>query len=75
MNNCIFLDIPLDIANKYSGALCLPPVPHRLNKRMLRVKPHFVLSSKAEIERKLKLIECKEAEEKLKQERFLLSVS
>lgn len=57
---------------KYTGVLVDPPIPQRQNKRMLRVKPHFVLTSKPEIKRKLKLKEDKAAEETAKQNRLIL---
>ena len=64
------MDLPC--TSRYAGALPEAPIPHRQNKRMLRVKPHFVLSSKPEIVRKMKAKEDKEAEVKAKQERFLI---
>ena len=39
---------------------------------MLKVKPHFVLTARTEIERKLKLNEDKAAQEKAKQNRLLV---
>lgn len=64
--------IDLEITEKYAGVLIDPPIPQRQNKRMLRVKPHFVLTSKPEMQRKLKLKEDKAAEETAKQNRLLL---
>lgn len=58
--------------DKYAGILIVAPIPQRQNKRVLKVKTHFVLSARSEIERKLKMNQDKAAEEKAKQNRLHL---
>lgn len=56
----------------YAGALTDPPIPQRQNKRNLKFKPHFVLTSKPELARKRKLRDDKEAEDQAKKQRILI---
>ena len=57
---------------RYLSDFSVSPIPQRLNKRFLKVKPHFVLTSKPEMTRKKEKQQEKEEFEVAKQNRALL---